>query len=91
MPHIARVFRSGNSQVVILPKELRLDVDRVEIRREGDALIVRPHIDRGEAWASLKNALERGVSSDLFSDDRHQPAGQDRSELDGPFEDQPHS
>lgn len=84
MPHIARVFRSGNSQAVRLPKELHLDVDRVEITREGDALIVRPHIDRCEAWAYLRNALERGVSNDLFSDGRHQPASQDRSELDGP-------
>ncbi|HBT67987.1 MAG TPA: AbrB/MazE/SpoVT family DNA-binding domain-containing protein [Agrobacterium sp.] len=85
MPHIARVFQSGNSQAVRLPKELRLDVDRVEITREGDALIVRPHIDGSEAWASLKNALERGVSDDLFSNGRAQPADQDRSELDDLF------
>lgn len=85
MPHIARVFQSGNSQALRLPKELRLDVDRVEITREGDALIVRPHIDRSEAWASLRSALDRGVRDDFFSDGRNQPAGQDRRELDDLF------
>lgn len=43
MPHIARVFQSGNSQVVRLLKELRFSVDRVGITQEGDALILRPH------------------------------------------------
>jgi hypothetical protein len=30
MPHIARVFQSGNSQAVRLPKEFRFNVDRVD-------------------------------------------------------------
>ena len=44
MPQIAKVFNSGNSQAVRLPKEFRLNVDEVEISREGDALI-RPSQD----------------------------------------------
>ena len=38
----ARVFQSGNSQAVRLPKEFRLDVDQVEIFRRGDEIVLRP-------------------------------------------------
>ena len=37
----ARVFQSGNSQAVRLPKEFRLQADRVEIFRRGDELVLR--------------------------------------------------
>lgn len=85
MPHVARVFQSGNSQAVRLPKEFRLDVDRVEITQEGDALILRPHVDRGEPWASLKAALARGVSEEFMDGGREQPSPRDRPELDTVF------
>ncbi len=63
---LGRVFQSGNSQAVRLPKERCLDVDRVEITSEGDALIVRPHIVRSKAWASLKIARKCGVRDDFL-------------------------
>lgn len=37
----ARVFQSGNSQAVRLPKEFRLDVDEVEIFRQGNDIVLR--------------------------------------------------
>jgi antitoxin VapB len=37
----ARVFRSGNSQAVRLPKEFRLKNDEVEIFRRGDEIVLR--------------------------------------------------
>jgi antitoxin VapB len=37
----ARVFRSGNSQALRLPKEFRLQSKEVEIFRRGDELVVR--------------------------------------------------
>ena len=37
----ARVFQSGNSQAVRLPKDFRLDVERVEIFRRGNEIILR--------------------------------------------------
>ena len=37
----ARIFRSGNSQAVLLPKEFRFDVDEVEIQRRGDEIVLR--------------------------------------------------
>jgi len=38
----ARVFRSGNSQAVMLPKEFQLKVKEVSIVQKGGALILRP-------------------------------------------------
>lgn len=37
----ARVFQSGNSQAVRLPKEFRLKVEQVEIFRRGDEIVLR--------------------------------------------------
>jgi antitoxin VapB len=39
---IARVFMSGRSQAVRLPKEFRFDTDRVIIRREGRHVVLSP-------------------------------------------------
>lgn len=85
MPHVARVFQSGNSQAVRLPKEFRFDVDRVDITQEGDALVLRPHVERSDAWSSLKAAMARGVSDDFMKGGREQPKPQDRPELDTVF------
>ena len=38
----AKVFWTGRSQAVRLPKEFRFDSDTVLIRREGDAVILEP-------------------------------------------------
>jgi antitoxin VapB len=37
----ARVFRSGNSQAVRLPKEFRFNSTEVEIFRRGDEIVLR--------------------------------------------------
>jgi antitoxin VapB len=39
----ARVFQSGNSQAVRLPKEFRFNAEQVEIFRRGDEVILREH------------------------------------------------
>lgn len=39
---LTKVFQSGNSQAVRLPKEFRFDVSEVEIFRRGDEVILRP-------------------------------------------------
>ena len=38
----AKVFWTGRSQAVRLPKEFRFDTDIVRVHREGDALILEP-------------------------------------------------
>jgi len=42
----AKVFWSGRSQAVRLPKEFRFDTDVVFVRRAGDALI----LEAADAW-----------------------------------------
>jgi antitoxin VapB len=36
-----KVFRSGNSQAVRIPREFQFDTDEVEIERRGDEIILR--------------------------------------------------
>lgn len=85
MPQYAKVFQSGNSQAIRLPKDFRFDVDQVEVSREGDAVILRPRRDGRERWASLRAALDRGVSDDFMADGREQPGEQDRPDLEELF------
>lgn len=85
MPQIAKVFKSGNSQAVRLPKAFRFNVDEVEVSREGDAIILRPHPQNSPRWSSLRAALKRGVSDDFMDNGREQPEEQDRTDLDTIF------
>jgi antitoxin VapB len=74
MTDLAKVFRSGNSQAVRLPKAFRFDVDEVEVTREGDAVILRPHIKDREPWANVREAIRRGgFSEDFLANGRDQP------------------
>lgn len=38
----AKIFQSGNSQAVRIPKEFRFDVSEVEIFRRGDEVVLKP-------------------------------------------------
>ena len=43
----AKVFKSGNSQAVRLPKEFQLDVSEVEIFKQGDDIVLRKKSQSG--------------------------------------------
>ena len=47
---VARVFMSGRSQAVRLPKEFRFDTDRVAIRREGRHVVLSPMFEDWEDY-----------------------------------------
>ena len=84
---IAKVFMSGRSQAVRLPKKYRFDCAEVEVTRQGDAVVLRPR--RSEAWAHVLAALEGlddAAFDDLLGRGREQPPPQDRPELDRLFE-----
>lgn len=50
----AKVFWSGRSQAVRIPKDFRFDTDEVSIRREGRKVILEPSTGRHEdGWAWL--------------------------------------
>jgi antitoxin VapB len=64
-----KVFRSGNSQAVRIPREFQLDAKEIEIIRNGDDLILR------KTPGNLVRAVEllTSLSSDFFKGDRKQP------------------
>jgi len=67
---IAKVFTSGNSQAIRLPKEFRLDAHEVFIYRSGDSLILNPRMDswvgfmEGFSGFSADFAVTEGVAAD---------------------------
>lgn len=60
-----KVFTSGNSQAIRLPKQFQLDVKEVFIRRSGNSLVITPHPD---SWSGFMQDCE-GFSND-FSPER---------------------
>ncbi len=70
----ARVFQSGNSQAVRLPKEFRLDVDQVEIFRRGDEIVLRPIAENA---AAVFDALA-DLPAEFLSDGRLDTPPQER-------------
>ena len=75
----AKVFMSGRSQAVRLPKEFRVDASELAIRREGDSLVLTPVNDDWTRFFSLLQDFEN-----VESIERNQPNGQQkRRSLDG--------
>jgi antitoxin VapB len=73
----ARVFKSGNSQAVRLPKEFRFDVKEVEIFRRGEEVVLRKRKrNLGRALAIL-----RALPEDFMADGRQDPPPQKREPL----------
>ena len=70
----ARVFQSGNSQAVRLPKEFRLQVDQVEIFRRGDEIVLRERPLNGVA---IFDALA-SLPPDFMSEGRDDTPPQER-------------
>jgi len=65
MMSIAKVFRSGNSQAVRLPKAFRVESKELEIYRRGDEIVLR------ERTASLERAFHAlgSLPDDVFADE----------------------
>jgi antitoxin VapB len=70
----AKVFKSGNSQAVRIPREFQLDDDEVEIRRRGKTLVLEP---RKRSWSALFESLDK-FTDDFMVEGRKQPALQKR-------------
>lgn len=74
---VARIFKSGNSQAVRLPKEFRFDVDEVEISRRGDEIVLR---ERKRNLARAFDALA-AMPKDFMAEGRQDKAPQEREAL----------
>ena len=73
----AKIFRSGNSQAVRIPKEFQLEGDEVEIQKKGNSLVLRP---KKKSWTSLVQSLNK-FTEDFMANIRRQPPIQKRSKL----------
>jgi antitoxin VapB len=73
----ARVFRSGNSQAVRLPKEYRLKGTEVEIFRRGDEIVLR---EKAEGLVRAFEILAE-LSDDFLSEGRDDTPPQEREGL----------
>jgi antitoxin VapB len=73
----ARVFKSGNSQAVRLPKEFRFRVKEVEILRRGDEIVLR------EPKRSLAHAFDAlaAMPEDFMAEGRKDEPPQKREDL----------
>ena len=69
-----RVFQSGNSQAVRIPREFQLDVTEVEIFRRGDELILRKKKE------NLLHVLDifAAMPDDFMEEGRNDPPPQQR-------------
>jgi antitoxin VapB len=70
----ARVFRSGNSQAVRLPKEFRLKSKEVEIFRRGDEIVLR---EKGKGLARAFEILAN-LPDDFMPEGRNDTTPQQR-------------
>jgi antitoxin VapB len=75
----ARVFRSGNSQAVRLPKQFRIKSDEVEIFRRGDEIVLR------EKEGNMVRAFDllAGLPDDITLPDRAKDRPQSARASDG--------
>jgi len=53
----AKVFTTGRSQAVRLPKAFRFDTDEVTIEKVGNAVVLRPKQTQEEWWLQMESAM----------------------------------
>jgi antitoxin VapB len=71
----AKLFKNGRSQAVRLPKEFRMEGDRVGIKKVSNTIVLIPLDD---PWKPLFDSLDK--FSDEFMNDREQPTEQQERE-----------
>jgi len=77
----AKIFWSGRSQAVRLPKDFRFQGEEVRIRRHGNAVILEP---LAEDWTWL-DALAGKLDEDFVEAVGERPEPQERPALDKLF------
>lgn len=81
MMDTAKLFWSGRSQAVRLPKDFRFDGEAVHIRRHGNSVILEP---LASDWDWL-DALSAGLDEDFIEAANESSGQQERPELDRLF------
>ena len=70
MTTTAKVFKTGRSQAIRLPHELRFVGDRVRVRRAGRGVLVEPMFTDVSAWFA---ELDRLATEPFMPAGRQQP------------------
>lgn len=76
----AKVFTTGRSQAVRLPKAFRFATAEVTIERQGDAVILRPKLDSA-TWAQQVLAAVAAFDTDFKLERADEWAQSDREPL----------
>jgi antitoxin VapB len=76
--NIAKVFWSGRSQAVRLPKDFRFDTEKVHIRRHGSTIILEPVAANWKWLDAICNKLDK----DFVDAVKEKPEQQKRPALD---------
>lgn len=74
---VAKIFETGRSQAVRLPKKFRFDTSEVLVQRIGDVVMLTP---KDSAWAAFMDGIN-SFSDDFFSDGRNQGEQPEREAL----------
>ena len=82
MSTTAKLFWSGRSQAVRLPKRFRMPGAEVRIRRQGAAVVLEP-LESDWAWL---DAIAGEFSDDFFAHGRGQPELPPGPALEGAFD-----
>jgi antitoxin VapB len=72
--NLVRIFTSGNSQAIRLPKKFRLPGQTARIKRHGKSLVITPEED---VWVRFDRGLA-GLSGVMADFKREQPDKPDR-------------
>ncbi len=72
-----KVFKSGNSQAVRLPKEFQFDSDEIEIFRRGDEVVLR----KKSCNLARAFALLTSLPADFLQEGREDERPQDREDF----------
>lgn len=70
----AKIFRSGNSQAIRIPKEFQMEGNEVEILKKGKSLVLR---SKRKSWTALIESLEK-FTDDFMESGRKQQRVQKR-------------
>jgi antitoxin VapB len=69
-----KVFKSGNSQAIRIPKEYQVDVEELIINKIGNTIVL---FSQNDPWELFKKSLTE-FSEDYFIEGRNQPEIQKR-------------
>ena len=73
----AKIFETGRSQAVRLPKKFRFNVDEVVVQQLGDAVLLVP---KESLWLTFLDGLN-GFTDDVFENGREQGSQEERESL----------